>query len=97
MKNWWQATSDEVKRELKTDLSRGLSGAEAAERLGKYGPNRLAEKAGVSAFSIFVRQFDDFIIWVLFGAAAVSGGLRERIDLLCILGIILLKSALGVI
>ena len=85
MTQWWQQNIEEITKSLSTDLSGGLTSQEAAARLGKYGPNQLEEKKGVSPWSIFLGQFEDFIIWVLIGAAIVSGFLQEWVDALAII------------
>lgn len=82
-------------RELRSDLTQGLSDREAEARLAEFGPNQLTEKKGRSPFSIFLDQFKGFIIWVLIGAAAVSGALREWVDALAIVAIVILNGLLG--
>jgi magnesium-transporting ATPase (P-type) len=49
-------TADEVALELDTNPTGGLSVDEAAQRLGKYGPNDLGQEKGVSAVAIFMQQ-----------------------------------------
>ncbi|MDP2912391.1 MAG: calcium-transporting P-type ATPase, PMR1-type [Candidatus Omnitrophota bacterium] len=88
---------DGVAKQLATYLAGGLSADEAALRLGKYGPNQLKEKKGRSPFSIFFEQFQDFIVWVLIGAALVSGFLKEWVDALAIVAIVILNAILGFI
>ncbi|MGB8951442.1 MAG: calcium-transporting P-type ATPase, PMR1-type [Candidatus Aminicenantales bacterium] len=97
MKNWWHLDIQEVARQLATDLSSGLSSQEVQARLAKYGPNQLLEKKGRSPLSIFLEQFGNFIIWVLIGAAMVSGFLREWVDALAIIAIVILNAILGFI
>lgn len=60
--------------ELKADLARGLNESEVRAHLAQYGPNQLQEQKGRSPLSIFADQFADMIVWVLIGAAIVSGG-----------------------
>jgi len=55
----------------------------------------LRERKGQGAWRLFLEQFADFIIWVLIGAALVSGLLREWVDALAILGIVVLNAILG--
>ena len=62
---------------FKTDLSAGLSSAEAAARLERHGPNQLQEKGGEGPWRLFLAQFKSVMIWVLVAAAVVSGILRE--------------------
>ncbi|MCM8797963.1 MAG: HAD-IC family P-type ATPase, partial [Candidatus Omnitrophica bacterium] len=97
MKNYWQLDFQEIAKILKTDLKQGLSASEAKKRLDKYGPNQLKEQKGRSPLIIFLEQFQDFIVWVLIGAALVSGFLREWIDAIAIIAIIVLNAILGFI
>jgi len=95
MKNWWHLDIQEAARALEADLSAGLSEAEVRSRLDRYGPNALREEKGRSRLKIFLDQFSDFIIWVLFGAALVSGFLQEWVDALAIIAIVILNAVLG--
>lgn len=97
MTQWWQIDAEATARNLGTDLSAGLNTMEAAERLTQYGLNRLEEKKGISPIAIFLEQFKDFIIWVLIGAALVSGFLQEWVDALAIIAIVILNAILGFI
>ena len=95
MKKWWQFGAEEAISSLGSNLSCGLLSQEAAIRLEKYGPNQLAGKKGTPPLTIFLEQFDDFIIWVLVGAALVSGFLQEWVDALAIIVIVILNAILG--
>ncbi|MGZ4886200.1 MAG: calcium-translocating P-type ATPase, SERCA-type [Candidatus Aminicenantales bacterium] len=97
MKNWWHLTAAEVAEALDTDLKCGLTTAEAGLRLDKFGPNELREKKGRGPLAIFLEQFKGLIIWVLIAAALVSGFLKEWVDALAILAIIILNAVLGLI
>ncbi len=96
-KSWWHLAADEIARHLSTDLKAGLSQDEAAQRLALYGPNELKESKGRGPVAIFLDQFKSLIIWVLVGAALVSGFLQEWVDALAILTIVLLNAFLGLI
>ncbi|HUS71343.1 MAG TPA: cation-translocating P-type ATPase [Anaerolineae bacterium] len=78
-----------------SDAGRGLSEDVAAERLQKFGPNRLEEIGRVSPWRQFASQFTEFIILVLIGAAFISGILQEWTDAIAILVIVLLNGILG--
>ncbi|MDD5084600.1 MAG: cation-translocating P-type ATPase [Candidatus Omnitrophica bacterium] len=78
-------------------IERGLSPQEAALRLSKFGPNQLQEKKAVSPLSIFFGQFHDFIVWVLIAAALISGFLKEWVDALAIVAIVIMNAVLGFI
>ncbi len=97
MRQWWQESVEQVVASLEGDLTRGLTTQQAAARLAEYGHNRLEEKKGASPLSIFVGQFRDFIIWVLIGAALVSGFLHEWVDAIAIVAIVILNAILGFI
>ena len=95
MKYWWHMDAAEAARTLATDLAAGLSAPEVRARLERYGPNTLREVKGRSPVRIFLDQFADFMIWVLFAAAVVSGFLQEWVDALAIIAIIILNAFLG--
>jgi P-type Ca2+ transporter type 2C len=97
MEKWWHKDKEEVARQLGTELERGLTEQEVSDRQIKYGPNQLAEKAGRSPIGLFLDQFKDFMIWVLIGAALVSGFLKEWVDAFAIIGIVILNAVLGFI
>jgi len=97
MKNWWHLDALEAAEILKTDLTAGLPETEIKPRLEKYGLNELREHKGRGPLKIFLEQFEDFIIWVLIGAALVSGFLQEWIDAAAIIAIVILNSILGFI
>lgn len=94
--NWHNKSPEEVAALLQTDLEHGLEEEEAAARFSKWGPNELPEKKPVTPLTIFLRQFNDFMIWVLLFAVVLSGvWLGEAIDAIAILAIIVLNAVLG--
>ena len=62
----------EVAGELETDVRRGLSAAEAAARLERYGPNELEAAEKVPKWRKLLAQFADPLIYLLLAALAVS-------------------------
>ncbi len=92
---WHQLEASEVAAELKTDLESGLTVAEADARAKHFGPNELPEAPPPSVWALFASQFSNLIIWVLIGAAIVSGVLKEWIDAGAILAIVVLNATLG--
>lgn len=93
--NWWLQSEQEVIRNLNTDSHQGLSKSEAQKRLQEFGPNQLLEQQKVSALHLFFDQFSSFIVWILISAAIIAGVLREWIDALAIITIIILNALLG--
>ncbi|MCX5679618.1 MAG: HAD-IC family P-type ATPase, partial [Candidatus Omnitrophica bacterium] len=94
---YYSIAVDEAAVLLKSDLNLGLLSVEAARRLAEYGPNALSAKAAIIPLQIFFDQFKNFIIWVLIGAALVSGFLQEWIDAVAIVAIVVLNAILGFI
>ena len=97
MKQPWCVPPDELAESLQTSPTEGLSVAETQARLQQYGPNQLKEAEGRSPLSIFLDQFKNFIVWVLVGAAVVSGFMGEWVDTLAIVAIVVLNAVLGFI
>ena len=83
-----------VFRELESS-SAGLAEEEAKSRLERYGFNELEGKSRVTAFKIFVRQFANFIVWVLFAAAMISLIVGEELNFWVISSIIGFVILLG--
>ena len=93
---WYRMESREVEQELKTDLVRGLSAAEAEKRLQEYGPNALREPPRRSVLAMFFEQLKDVLVLILIAAALISCALGEWADSLVILIIVVLNACLGV-
>ncbi len=90
-------TIEQTARELGTDLTKGLTSAEAQARLAKYGPNELKEKPRPGFFALLLDQFKDFLIIILIASAVLSIFLNEWIDAIVILAIVALNSIIGVV
>ncbi len=97
MTTWWHLGVEEISQRLETNAKTGLSPASAAANLEKYGPNELQEKKGRGPLAIFLAQFEGLIIWVLIAAALVSGFLKEWVDAIAILAIVVLNAILGLV
>lgn len=61
-----------VEEALNTNLTRGLSSAEAARRLQKFGPNQLASAPKDPAWKKFLQQFQDPLVYLLLAATVIS-------------------------
>jgi Ca2+-transporting ATPase len=95
LKAWHALEVDELSRALHSDTERGLTAAEAAARLAQHGPNELPQAPPASPLKLFLGQFSSLIVWVLIGAAIVSGLLQEWIDAAAIIAIVILNAVLG--
>ncbi len=92
---WHMLTVAEVSERLQSDPARGLTEQEAARRLAQFGPNRLTQKQGRSAFSILVAQFRSLIVLLLPVAAAIAFAMGENVEAVAILIVIVLNAAIG--
>ncbi|HBG28937.1 MAG: hypothetical protein A2Y10_02340 [Planctomycetes bacterium GWF2_41_51] len=97
MEKWWRKGIADAAALLETNLERGLTSQQVRERKHKFGLNQLTEHKTNFALSIFLDQFKNFIIWVLIGAALVSGLLKEWVDAVAIIVIVILNAFLGFI
>lgn len=74
---------------------KGLTSAQAQERLKIYGPNRLKEPERVHPLVIFLSQFKSPLVWILFGAMVISLLVKEYVDFYVIGIIVVLNALLG--
>jgi Mg2+-importing ATPase len=72
----------------------GLTTAEAADRLKRYGPNALAKKRDLSVVSLLLAQFRSPIIIILIAAAMLSAFLGDSSDATIIIAIVLVSGLL---
>jgi calcium-translocating P-type ATPase len=75
----------------------GLTGPEAARRLAEHGPNRLPPVKSRGPVTRFLRQFHNVLIYVLIGAALVTGALQHWVDTGVILAVVLANAVIGFI
>ena len=75
----------------------GLSQNNAAERLNHYGPNRLKPPKQRSALARLGSQFNNVLIYVLLGAAAMTAFLQHWVDTGVILAVVFLNALIGFI
>ncbi|MGK7390613.1 MAG: cation-translocating P-type ATPase, partial [Candidatus Cyclobacteriaceae bacterium M2_1C_046] len=85
----------ETAEKLDSDIEKGLSSEEVKKRREKFGENKLPEKGKKTALMIFIKQFKDFLILILFIAAAISWYVGEMTDVYVILGVILFNAIMG--
>ncbi len=80
---------------LGSDAKNGLSNATAQERLKDFGLNEIKRESGVSASIIFLRQFKNFIIYILIFAFILSIFVKEYTDAWTIFIILILNASFG--
>src|SRR3989339_647400 len=94
--NWYQLEINQIFAELDSS-EHGLTGAEAGERLQRFGLNKLAEGRGISRLQILLHQFTSPLIYILLIAAVVTAFLEEYKDTGVILAILLINAIVGFI
>ena len=83
----------EVTQRLEVDPGEGLSSAEAARRLERDGPNRLAEARREPRWRAFLRQFQDLLILILLIAAVVSLVVTREWETPVVIALVVLLNA----
>ena len=69
---WYALEPEDVASKLRVDVASGLSGAEAAERLKRDGPNALPEEKPPSRFRRLLSQYTSYMQIILVAASVVS-------------------------
>jgi len=109
MMNWWAESSDEVVKQVKSDVAAGLSTEEAARRLAEHGPNELPDRGIKSPWAILWEQLTGILVIILIVAAVISAGIgiydlfetsgekghEELYDAIAIAVIVILNCILG--
>ena len=90
-------SAEAVATALSTNLTGGLGDGEAVRRQRREGFNELPEAPPASPLKLFLSQFTSVIIWVLAGAAVVSGLLHDWLDATAIMAIVFINGGLGFI
>jgi len=74
---------------------RGLTSAEAASRLSQFGANRLKPPKNSQSLAILIGQFKSPIILILLCATLLSFALRNHVDAIIILTIVIASGFMG--
>ena len=85
-----------VAQDLGVRPDSGLGAGVAAERLRTQGPNRLAGAKKESGFRAFLRQYEDFMQIILFGAAVVNAIVTDDVGTTVLLaGLTVFNAVIG--
>lgn len=95
MTDFYHLSAEQVLAEVQTSAQSGLTEAEAAQRLEKFGRNTLPRGKSASVFDIFLSQFKNLLVIVLVIAAVLSFALGDFEDAIVILIIVVLNAILG--
>ncbi len=86
--------TDEAVEKLNSNKN-GLEGNERQKRLEEFGKNEIEDQEKVSILSLILKQFKDFLVYVLIAAAVISYFTGHMIDVYVIIGVILVNAAIG--
>ena len=102
----WALTAEEAAKRLGVDLSVGLDRAESERRIVLHGPNAIPAEPPTPWLRLILAQFDDLLVKMLVGAAAISfclamgeeagERLHALVEPLVIVLILLLNAVVGV-
>jgi Ca2+-transporting ATPase len=92
---FYKQTLDEIYTVLKSNPQDGLDSRDAEHRLDEYGPNELIDRGSKNPWLILLRQFSEFLVFILILAAIVSAALGEWVDAAVIMAIVVLNAILG--
>ena len=74
----------------------GLSSQEVSSRLGRYGPNELAQKTKRTGFVELLYHLRNPLVLILLIAGLISGIIGDAVDAIIIFSIVLLSVVLDV-
>jgi magnesium-transporting ATPase (P-type) len=94
--DWHSLSADTVLARLQSSAS-GLSQQQVQAHLATYGANRIPKAAKRSAFSRFMLQFHNILIYVLLGCVVVTAALGHWVDAAVILAVVIANAIIGVI
>ncbi len=93
---WWSLTQQEILHHLRTKID-GLSDAEAEKRLEIYGYNTIPERGKSSPLTVFLRQFNDPLIYILMVSVLVLFYLEQIIEMWIVFAVIVVNATVGFI
>ena len=91
---FWSIPVEDILKELGAAKD-GLSGQKAQANLDAFGPNSIKPLKSSSTFSLLIAQFKSPIIIILFFAIGLSFFLKDTVDAIIILTIVLISGLLG--
>lgn len=91
---YWSQPVDSVLAALRTTAG-GLSASDASSRLSQYGFNALEARERATTLRLFLNQFKSPIVLILLFATGVSAIVRDWVDALIILAIVLGSALLS--
>ena len=87
----WQQSTERLRQDYQTDLEKGLTSAEAKQRLAQHGPNELTAKPQSNLLR-FLKQFNNSIIYILAAAAIMTFFMHHYSDSI-VIGLVIIANA----
>jgi P-type Ca2+ transporter type 2C len=94
MPNFFNLSTEETLKELDSSI-KGLTEIEAQKRLEQNGPNEITQKAKDNLFIVFLKQFQNPLVYILLLVIVVSFFLGKYLDATVILIVVLVNAILG--
>ena len=96
-RRWYALHAAEAVEAIGSDAAAGLTSAEAAARLVRFGPNALPEASRRTLAAVFFGQFRSPLIGLLFGAAALALAFGHAVDAGVIAVVVALNAVIGTV
>ncbi len=93
-RHWHHLPEEEVVDLLGGDVRRGLDLFEVERRRRHFGPNVLTPPRRTSPIVRFLLQFHNSLVYILLGAAVVTGVLKDWADASVIFGVVLVNAVI---
>lgn len=93
--SFYQQKTKVVVDQFQTAVATGLSHAESADRLKKYGANRIKRTNRRNAWQLFLEQFKNLLVILLIVAAGIAFFLGSERDGLILMLVVLFNAAIG--
>lgn len=93
--NWYQLNQKQIERKLHVSTTQGLNKKQVKDRQKQYGLNVVASDKKPSKWFIFLKQFQDFMVFILLGATLIAGLLGEFVDAIAIMIIVFMNACIG--
>ena len=93
---YYKQTAEEALRSQNVS-SGGLAPQEAAQRLERFGPNKLSEGKKKSVAAVFAEQFKDLLVVILIIAAIISAISENVESTIVIFAVLILNAVLGTV
>ena len=95
IKNAHITETKELEKILDTNYVKGLDQEEVIKRQEIYGKNKLPSKKREGMFMLFIRQFNQPLVYILLFATLITALMKEWVDSGVILGVVLINSLMG--